>query len=192
LIHSSFCFNGRDFSIVQDDSIVMSAGNAIVTWNSSTGKKDYIWSKRNGYNVVTANYHKGYIAGAEFGMNPEVHIYKIPGKDLIWKFPADTKIRVSDMVFSRDGKYLLVLGGVPDFAISVFDVETGQKLRLIDNELPFKIGEYRKCKFNPQNSKEFAMLSEKSMYFFKITEAFEMISQDNQAELGLLYRLSYI
>jgi len=81
-------------------------------------------SKRNGFYSTTSNYHKGYIAAAEYGINPEVQIYKYPGKDLIHKFKADTTIKVVEMVFSRDGKYLLMIGGIPDFKISIFDLET--------------------------------------------------------------------
>lgn len=97
-------------------------------WNSSTLKKDYIWSKRNGYSLVAANYIKNYIAAAEYGLNPEIHIYRIPGKEMVFKFKADTKIRVMDMVFSRDGKYLLMIGGIPDFTISIFDTENNKLL----------------------------------------------------------------
>ena len=70
------------------------------------------------------------IAAAEYGLNPEVHIYRFPGKDLAYKFKADTTIRLLDMVFSRDGKYLLMIGGIPDFKISIFDLENNKKINL--------------------------------------------------------------
>lgn len=110
---------------------------------------------------MCANYTKNYIACAEYGLNPEIHIYKFPGKDLIHKFKADTTIRLKDMVFSRDGRYLLMIGGIPDFKISIFDLEQNKKLNLTSdtNKLPCKDSEYRKAKFNPQNGKEFAILS---------------------------------
>lgn len=40
---SSYAYSGTDFAVASEDSIVFTAGNAIVVWNSSTGKKDYIW-----------------------------------------------------------------------------------------------------------------------------------------------------
>ena len=80
--------------------------------------------------MATANYHRGVIAAAEYGLNPEVHIYKYPGKELIARFKADTTIRLQDMVFSRDGKYLLMIGGIPDFRISMYDLEANKKLNI--------------------------------------------------------------
>ena len=53
-------------------------------------------------------------------------------------FPIDTTVKVIYMVFSRDGKYLLIIGGVPDFKISIFDVESAKKLVLPDTKLPCK------------------------------------------------------
>lgn len=41
--HSSFCYAGTDFSLVLEETITFVAGNAVILWNSSTGKKDYIW-----------------------------------------------------------------------------------------------------------------------------------------------------
>lgn len=94
--------------------------------------KSHTWfrSKRSGYCASTANYHKNLIAAAEYGLNPEVHIYKYPGKEMIHKFKADSTIRLIDMVFSRDGRYLLMIGGIPDFRISIFDLENNKKLNL--------------------------------------------------------------
>jgi uncharacterized protein with WD repeat len=66
------------------------------------------------------------IATAEYGLNPEIHIYK--GKDLSFRFKADTKVKVVDMAFSRDGKYLVVIGGIPDFKITIFDLDGDKKL----------------------------------------------------------------
>ena len=117
-------------------------------------------SKRNGYCLATANYHTGVIAAAEYGLNPEVHIYKYPSKELIHKFKADSTIRCTDMIFSRDGRYLLMIGGIPDFRISVFDLENNKKLNLgTDCKIPCKPADYKKAKFNPSNSKEFCILS---------------------------------
>lgn len=108
------------------------------------------------------------MAAAEYGLKPEVHVYKLPGKEMIHKFRADTTIKLIDMIFSRDGRFLLMIGGIPDFKISVFDLENGKMLNLsgISHEatmgeckLPCKATDYKKAKFNPQNSKEFAIMA---------------------------------
>lgn len=52
------------------------------------------------------------------------------------------------MVFSRDAKYLLMIGGVPDFRISIFDLEK-EKLMNMTAKLPFKPNKFIKAEFNP-------------------------------------------
>eukprot|EP00347_Sterkiella_histriomuscorum_P023011 403336298 len=200
-IHSSFAYAGHDFSLIQEESITYIAGNSVIIWNSATGKKDYIWSKRSGYCCSTSNYHKNLIAAAEYGLNPEIHIYKYPGKDLVHKFKADTTIRLIDMAFSRDGRYLIMIGGIPDFRISIFDLETNKRINLSGStngttlqecKIPCKPGDYRKVKFNPSNSREFCILASNSIYFYKVHQGYEITEQDDQKYLGESERLSFI
>lgn len=78
------------------------------------------------------------------------------------------------MVFSRDGKYLLMIGGIPDFRISVYDIENNKKLTIKpESKLPCKPAEYRKAKFNPVNDREFAILTSNACYFYTMVEGFE-------------------
>ena len=156
---SSFAYNGKDFSLIDDATSVQVAGNAILLWNTTTGKKDYIWSKRSGYCAVTANYNAGLIAAAEYGLNPECHIYGDPKKEPIHKFPMDTSVKCISMAFSRDGSYLLMIGGVPDFKMSIFDLNQGKKLNLPEEKLPCKPEEFINAQFNPVDKSKFLILS---------------------------------
>ena len=107
-------------------------------------------------------------------MNPDVHIYKFPGKELQCRFKADTTIRLLDMAFSRDGRYLLMIGGIPDFRISIYDIENNKKMQIKpETKLPCKAAEYRKAKFNPVNDREFAILTQHSVFFYTMVEGFE-------------------
>jgi hypothetical protein len=134
----------------------------------------YNRSKRNGYCLASANYHKNLIAAADYGLNPEVHVFRYPSKELVTKFKADTTIKMLDMSFSRDGRYLLMIGGIPDFRISIFDIEQNKKLVIKpDVKLPCKPQDYKKVKFNPVNDREFAILSNNAIYFFSMVEGFE-------------------
>jgi len=38
----AYCYNGKEFGIVEEDTIVQQGGNNIVLWNISQGTKDYI------------------------------------------------------------------------------------------------------------------------------------------------------
>jgi hypothetical protein len=50
------------------------------------------------------------------------HIYNWPNKEQICKFAMDTTLKALAMAFSRDGKYLIILGGLLDFKISIYDL----------------------------------------------------------------------
>ena len=99
-------------------------------------------SKRNGYCMASSNYNSGLIACAEYGLNPEMHIYKVPGKELKHKFAMDTTVKCIALAFSRCSKYLLMIGGVPDFQISIFDLENNKKLVIPETKLPCKPEEF--------------------------------------------------
>ena len=78
------------------------------------------------------------------------------------------------MAFSRDGKYLLMIGGIPDFRISIYDVEAGKMLNIKpETKLPCKVADYKKAKFNPSNEREFAILTTHSVLFYSMVEGFE-------------------
>jgi len=91
---------------------------------------------------VTSNYNNGLLAAAEYGLKPEVHIYKQSTRELVHSFPMDTAVKCIGMAFSRNGKFLIMIGGVPDFRISVYDIEQSKKLVFPETKLPCKPEEF--------------------------------------------------
>lgn len=65
----------------------------------------------------------GLIAASEYGLQPECHVYQMPGKRIIAQINMQTTLRSSAMAFSRNGSYLMIIGGVPDFKISIYDMK---------------------------------------------------------------------
>lgn len=165
------------------------AGSAIVLWDTNNRQKEYIWSKRNGYCMATANYNNSCIAAAEYGLNPEVHIYKAATKELIHSFPMDTTVKCIGMAFSRDGRYLLMVGGVPDFRLSIFDVENSKKLVMPETKLPCKPEEFLEAKFNPGNRNQFCVLSQTALFMFTVHPAYDVTERGEQKILGESFRL---
>jgi hypothetical protein len=49
-----------------------------------------------------------------------------------------TTLRSSAMSFSRDGNFLLIIGGVPDFNISIYDIKAQAFVKTPPTKLPFK------------------------------------------------------
>jgi hypothetical protein len=89
------------------------------------------------------------------------------------------------MAFSRDGKYLLMIGGVPDFTISIYDIQANAFFITPVTKLPFKHTQLRQngVQFNPRCSEQFSILSDNKIYFYTLKQAFmkseaEMLEDD--------------
>lgn len=141
--------------------------------------------------MATSNYTSNMIAAAEYGLNPEVHIYQLPSKELSHKFSMDTTVKCIGMAFSRCGKYLLMIGGVPDFKISIYDIDRSIKLVIPETKLPCKPEEFLQAKFNPQNKNQFAILSQSCLYTFNVFPAYEVTETGEQKLLRETYRLEH-
>jgi hypothetical protein len=66
---------------------------------------------------------KDLVAVSEYGLKPKCYIFQCPSKKLYAQFEMDTTLKAQGMAFSRDGKYLVILGGLPDFKISIYNLE---------------------------------------------------------------------
>lgn len=71
-------------------------------------------------------------------MEPACHIYQMPSQRVIADFKMQTTLKCLSMAFSRDGKYLLMIGGLPDFNISIYDLENKKLLTLADEDIRLK------------------------------------------------------
>ena len=107
------------------------------------------------------------VAVAEYGLNPLCHIYNWPNKEQVCKFPMDTTLKALAMAFSRDGKYLVILGGLPDF---------NKMLAMPETKLQCKEEEFVSVSFNPKTKDEFCVLSYTRIYFYKLVPAFLITS----------------
>jgi hypothetical protein len=187
---SSFAYDGKDFGVLEENTLVQKAGNALIFWDCKTGKKEYKWSKRNGFCSYATSTNNNLIAAVEYGINPEVQIYTAHKRDLLCKFEMDTTLTCIDLAFSRDAQYLIMIGGVPDFKISIFDIENRTKLPIIETVLPCKESEFLGIKFNPKSKDHFCILSTSKVYFYKITKAYQVSEKNNEKILGESYRIS--
>eukprot|EP01022_Parablepharisma_sp_SALTPOND_P004031 TRINITY_DN1173_c0_g1_i1.p1 TRINITY_DN1173_c0_g1~~TRINITY_DN1173_c0_g1_i1.p1 ORF type:complete len:1181 (-),score=200.28 TRINITY_DN1173_c0_g1_i1:8215-11757(-) len=88
------------------------------------------------------------------------------------------------MDFSRDGNHLVAANGLPDYSLTVYDTETGEKLRGIHEKLPEK--EVRKLSFNPINNNCFALLTTSRVFVYMI----ERTGDYENEQLVVSYKLS--
>lgn len=175
-LQTSFGYSGKKFSVVNDEWIWFIAANAVWVWNTATGKKDFLWSKKNGYTSCTANYMKGFIAAAEYGLNPDIHIYKYPGNQMVAKLKAETTVQCIDLIFSRDCTRLLMIGDKPDYKISIYDIEE-RKMLTINEKLKDK--DYLKAAFNPADPDQFFVASPHNLTFYSIIRNSYTITKDS-------------
>jgi len=139
----------------------------------------------------------GLIAATEYGLQPECHIYRSRDRELLHTFKMQTTLKCLSSCFSRNAKYLLMIGGVPDFRISIFDLEEQKLLTMPENKLPFSHKNFLQVSFNPKNKNMFCIVSDTTIYFYTLKPAFQsggaMQDQDNegamQEELVDAYRL---
>jgi len=94
------------------------------------------------------------------------------------------------MVFSRDGKYLLMVGGVPDFKISIYSLQDSKMLLIPDNtSLPCKADEFLQCKFNPANNNQFVILSQTTIYNMVLHPAYKVTEKVNEKKIADSFRI---
>ena len=86
----------------------------------------------------------------------------MPGKRLIADFKMKTTLRCIGLEFSRDGKYLLIIGGLPDFNITIYDLENKKFLITEEHKLKYR-SDFLSVNFNPRSKNEFCILSEQKI-----------------------------
>jgi WD40 repeat protein len=101
----------------------------------------------------------------------------------------DTTVKCLRMAFSRCGQYLIVVGGVPDFRISIYDIENKKKVNMPETKLQCSAEEFLQVKFNPKTKEEFCILSTNSLNFYKIHPAYDVTERGDQKILGESFRL---
>ena len=85
------------------------------------------------------------------------------------------------MDFSRDGKFLIIIGGTPDFNISIYDIQNGKFLITPDTVLQSK-KDFISVRWNPRNNREFYILSKSKIQFYTLKEAFTFLGDNEQNE----------
>jgi hypothetical protein len=65
-----------------------------------------------------------------------------------------------------------MIGGVPDFKISIYDLNLGALLNLPETCLPCNHKSFVEIAHNPKTENEFAILADQALYFFSVKPAF--------------------
>lgn len=112
-----------------------------------------------------------------------------PNGRLRYSFPIDTTVKCISLAFSRNGKYLIIIGGVPDFKITIWDTEKEKLLVMEEYKLPCRPEEFIEVKFNPRDHTKFSILSQTVMYNYIIHQAYQVIEKPDDKTLMEAERL---
>ena len=189
--------------MIDNKTIGFISGASITLWNLQNGKKQYIWSERNGFQFFTVNHKRGLIAVAECGLNPKIFLYQYPKLNVTLELSSKIfflnakqlkslyiyidliPLEVLDLDISRDGNKLLIVSGVPNYEVIIYDCLKKEKLQGKNCLVPIK-QKFIKARFNPANENLFFVLYENGLYLHKILPAFELSSQN---ALTKMYRI---
>lgn len=128
---------------------------------SSTSPSDLLLDNINvaGTSAIAFCARQGVFAVGEKGVNPRIHVYSYTGSadadSPLFRFEHRQTLRdatameFSDLRFSRDGKYLVALGSIPDHCLSVWEWEVGKCLA--KTSAP---EQSRSVSFNPRNANQ--------------------------------------
>lgn len=77
-------------------------------------------------NVMATCVSQKIFAYGEKRLNPAIHIHDSSTFQHIATFMNATTLEFTYLNFSRDGKFLVALGSIPDFSVTIWNVETGE------------------------------------------------------------------
>lgn len=81
---------------------------------------------------MASNYHISQIAAFEYGKNPELHIFDLRHETPAYRIKSNLDLsglansvsfECIDMAYSRDGLFLAVVSGRPDFSVIIYDIQ---------------------------------------------------------------------
>jgi hypothetical protein len=75
MTRQSFSFNAKSAKLLQDERLAFLDGNGLCVWDLASNKREHIWSQKYGFSSLTTNFRRNVMAVAEYGLNPDIHIY---------------------------------------------------------------------------------------------------------------------
>ena len=87
-------------------------------------------------------------------------------------------MEVLDLDISRDGSKLLIVSGVPNYEVILYDCHKKERIHGKSCSIPVK-QKFLRARFNPANDNEFFMLYETALYIQRVLPAFELGPEQN-------------
>ncbi|EDQ92382.1 uncharacterized protein MONBRDRAFT_13840 [Monosiga brevicollis MX1] len=159
---------------LDEQNVVYPAGGSIVVYNADQKSQRFIHSTegRDGFSAMAVSPNRRYIAVAERGETASVTIYDLHSlkkrKFLSLEEPNCTEVVC--LVFSPDSKYLVTVGGGPDWMMQYWAWERSHGLMAtVKCSLDPAVPVYR-ASFNPQDNTQLCVTGKNILKMYRYTE----------------------
>eukprot|EP00755_Sulcionema_specki_P018594 Sspe_Gene.67266::Locus_39709_Transcript_1_1_Confidence_1.000_Length_3660::g.67266::m.67266 len=172
-------YSGGKITVLQNGDLCYGVGNAVLFWNTATGKRRYLWNTSTGMPltlVVFSNKQTMFVVG-EKKDNPHLYVHSYPDMRETQVLQNITAMEYSDAAFSRDGSHLAVLGSIPDFNFAVHTVNPTTKTVQLLCRGSAAAHQGKAVSFSPSNKEELTTTGNGHITFWRIEK------NQGQAEL---------
>jgi WD40 repeat protein len=114
---------------VDFDTIAFGCGSGLFFYDYSKGTKSSIWPDDSfSIGALASHRKRKLVACSEKSRRPRVFLISYPSTEIVGVLEDVAVHEVQDIAFSRCGNYLAVLGSLPDFNVSLFDISEKPRL----------------------------------------------------------------
>ena len=85
-------------------------------------------------------------------------------------------LEVLDLDISRDGTKLLIVSGVPNYEVIIYNCAKKERIQGKNCNVPVR-QKFLKARFNPANDNEFFILYENGLNIYKVLASFELAGE---------------
>ena len=108
--------------LLQNDKIAFLDGPGLCVWDTKTGEKKHVWSKKYGFSSFDTNHRRDLLVVSEYGLKPEIHMYNSE-LELLHTYQGVCELDVNEIFIDWNGQYFFVVTGCPSYDIRMCDVK---------------------------------------------------------------------
>ncbi|CAE8701235.1 unnamed protein product, partial [Polarella glacialis] len=168
--HASFVPLSAPVCFVNNRTVCYAVADNVCLWNIEDGSRSYLHTTVYGITKLCCNAERGMVAFCEGGASPQVFVYSMEPKKLMFTISDVAELELADMAFSRCGSRLYVLSRATSKKLAVFSMQTGLRLKGCDLDLPLR---FDKLSVYPGHKDHLALIRGSSVRIVTITKSFE-------------------
>mmetsp|Transcript_129464 Transcript_129464/g.224872 ORF Transcript_129464/g.224872 Transcript_129464/m.224872 type:complete len:1745 (+) Transcript_129464:81-5315(+) len=169
-IHASYVPLTTPISFVSSSVICYVVGNNVCLWDIKYGNRDYLYTSAYSITKICGNAARGLVAFCEGGTSPQVFVYCIEPRRLMYTLSDVTELELADMAFSRCGSRLYTLSRATAKRLCVFSTLTGERLQGCETELPLR---FDKVSVYPGHKDRLALVRSSSVRIVTLQKSYE-------------------